>query len=78
MASDLSSFFGVMFLTGLGIVWLLSGFWVARDARSRGKPGWLVGLLALFVGWPISLLVWIALRPERPRPPFDLRRFRVQ
>jgi hypothetical protein len=63
------------------VLWFASGVWIARDADKRGKPGGLVALLALVLCWPISLLVWIALRPEeRPpaRPPFDLNRYRQQ
>ena len=68
----------LMILVGLA-AWLWSGVWAARDAARRGKPGWLVGLLVLLIAWPVSLLVWIALRPENVRrPPFDLNRFRVQ
>lgn len=67
----------VFLLVALG-VWLWSGVWIARDANARGKPGWLVAILALFIAWPISLLVWIALRPEHRPPPFDLQRYRVQ
>jgi hypothetical protein len=59
-------------------LWIWSGIWAARDAAQRGKPAWLVGLLVMAVGWPLSLLVWIVLRPENLRPPFDLNRFRVQ
>lgn len=59
-------------------LWLWSSGWAGRDASRRGKPGWLVGILVLLLCWPISLLVWIALRPNEPRPPFDLQRFRAQ
>jgi hypothetical protein len=59
-------------------VYLWSGAWVYKDARNRGKPPMLVALLVLFVAWPISLLVWIALRPENTRPPFNLDDYRVQ
>ena len=58
--------------------YIWSGAWVYNDARNRGKPPVLVVLLVLFVGWPISLLVWIALRPEGPRRRFDLDDYRVQ
>jgi sensor domain CHASE-containing protein len=59
-------------------VYLWSGAWAYNDAMRRGKPPMLVALLVLFVAWPISLLVWIALRPEDPRPPFNLDDYRVQ
>ena len=56
--------FGAIFL--LAFVWFYfwTGVWAYRDAKRRGKPPALVALLVLLVGWPISLLVWIALRPE--------------
>lgn len=38
----------------------------------------LVAALALLLVWPISLLVWIALRPDEKRPPFNLDDHRVQ
>ena len=68
------------FLIGLLLlgVWLWSGIWIARDAAVRGKPGMLVSVLALLIAWPVSLLVWIALRPENIRPPFDLDQHRIQ
>ena len=44
------------------LVWSL--VWVHGDAEKRGKPGWLVVLLVLFLDWPISLLVWVVFRPD--------------
>jgi len=44
---------------------IASSVWAMADANKRGKPGCLVGLLVLFLFWPFSLLVWIALRPEK-------------
>lgn len=44
------------------LIWSL--VWAYRDAESRGKPGWLVVLLVLFMNWPFSLLIWIVFRPE--------------
>ena len=67
-----------LFVLGALALWLWSGLWISRDATRRGKPGLLVALLALFIAWPVSLLVWIALRPENIRPPFDLDRYRVR
>ena len=59
-------------------VYLCSGAWAYNDAKSRGKPPMIVALLVLLVAWPISLFVWIALRPENTRPPFNLEDYRVQ
>ena len=50
--------FGFLYL----LVWSL--VWVYRDAEARGKPGWLVSLLVLFLKWPISLLLWVVFRPQ--------------
>lgn len=44
------------------LIWSL--VWAYRDAESRGKPGWLVVLLVLFMNWPFSLLIWIVFRPD--------------
>jgi len=45
------------------LVWSL--VWVYRDAEERGKPGWAVSLAVLVLKRPVSLLLWIAFRPER-------------
>lgn len=77
----LTQYYPAFLLISAVLIWLGSGLWIARDADKRGKPGGLVALLALLLCWPISLLVWIALRPEEKpaeRPPFDLNRYRQQ
>lgn len=52
-----------LIFTILGLlIWSL--VWVYGDAKRRGKPGWAVVLLVLFLEWPISLLVWLVFRPE--------------
>jgi hypothetical protein len=52
-----------LIFTILGLlIWSL--VWVYGDANRRGKPGWAVVLLVLFLDWPISLLVWLVFRPE--------------
>ena len=51
----------ILLILGL-LIWSL--IWVYGDAERRGKPGWLVVLLVLFLNWPISLLVWLVFRPE--------------
>ena len=57
----------VLFLVGLFVGFVFSLIWIYRDANRRGKPGFLVALLAALIAWPVSLLVWIALRPnDRP------------
>ena len=51
----------ILLILGL-LIWSL--VWVYGDADRRGKPGWLVVLLVLFLDWPFSLLVWLVFRPE--------------
>ena len=48
------------------MIWLIvkSLQWIYRDAEARGKNGSLVATLAFFISWPMSLLFWIAFRPE--------------
>ena len=55
-------------LAALGLlVWSL--VWAYNDAQKRGKPGWLVVLLVLFMNWPFSLLIWVLFRPDVQEPP---------
>ncbi|NEQ24619.1 MAG: hypothetical protein F6K28_37040 [Microcoleus sp. SIO2G3] len=56
-------------ITLLIVVLFLGSFWwsltwVYADAEERGKPGWLVVLIVLFFGWPLSLLLWLVFRPD--------------
>jgi len=51
----------ILVILGL-LIWSL--VWAWRDAEKRGKPGWLVALLVLFMNWPFSLLIWVVFRPE--------------
>jgi hypothetical protein len=43
------------------IPFLVGLFWIAPDARRRGKPGWLWALLTIPFGW-ITVLVYAVLR----------------
>jgi hypothetical protein len=65
-----SIFFILFFATSL-LLYFGSLVWIYRDAQLRGKPAFLVAFLAAVMAWPVSLLVWIALRP--PIPPWDGR-----
>ena len=68
----------VITLAAFGLC-LWSSAWAYQDARMRGKRPMLVALLVLFAGWPISLLLWIAFRPDGVgRSPFNLDDYRVQ
>jgi hypothetical protein len=72
-----------LFFLPLLVSFVGSLVWIYRDAELRGKSGGLVAFLAAVLGWPITLLVWIALRPppssaEGGRRPFNLQDFRQQ
>ena len=43
-------------------VWSI--IWVYEDAVARGKPGVLVAILVAFMVWPLSLALWLVIRPE--------------
>lgn len=60
------------------ILYIWSGVLAYQDGLRRGKSPWLIAFLVLFAGWPVTLLLWIAFRPDQTHPPFDLERFRVQ
>lgn len=62
----------VVLILTVVLLWLWSVIWAARDARRRGKSGFLVALLVIFLAWPLGLLVWLILRP-RLREPGDGR-----
>ena len=55
----------IVLLLGVALLaaWTGSVVWVWRDANRRGQPGFIVAVLAAFLVWPISLLVWAAARP---------------
>ena len=42
--------------------------WTAQDAKSRGLPGYLVGILVAFSG-PVGMILWLVIRPKRPVNP---------
>lgn len=63
------------FAYGLGLFSLLLGvvglvlyiwsiIWAYRDAESRGKSGILVALLVALLSWPLSLVLWLIVRPQ--------------
>ncbi|WP_299700645.1 hypothetical protein [uncultured Pontibacter sp.] len=64
------------FFTGLGLIGILIGMmllvfvvwsviWSYYDARRRGKSPWLVALMVLFMVWPVGLVLWLMLRPQK-------------
>jgi hypothetical protein len=56
-------FFGTIVLALM--IWSL--VWVYSDAEARGKSGFLVAFLVVLLNWPISLLLWLVVRPEPRR-----------
>jgi len=60
------------------LAWVYSGVWAYVDARNRGKPPLFVALLVMFVAWPLGIVIWIVLRPEKRPPSFNLDDYRVQ
>jgi hypothetical protein len=56
---------GALFSLIYAIVWIASIIWAYMDARNRDKSGCLVALLVIILPWPIGLIVWLLLRPER-------------
>ena len=54
----------------IALVYVLE--WVKRDAESRGKSGWIVVVLVLFLNLP-GLFAWLAFRPEKTIGHRDLR-----
>lgn len=64
------------FLAGLGLIGIIVGIvllvfifwsviWSYQDARRRGKSPWLVALMVLLMVWPVGLILWLLLRPQK-------------
>ena len=56
------------FILSLGIIGVLCVFiwslvWVYRDAKKRVKRASLVVLLVALMNWPVSILLWLVIRP---------------
>jgi len=56
-------------ILSLGIIGVLCIFiwslvWVYRDAKKRGQRASLVVLLVALMNWPVSILLWLVIRPE--------------
>lgn len=75
---SLTSFMPAVVALTFLVFWVWTGAWVYHDASRRGKAGSAVAVLVMFVAWPLGLAVWLALRPEERRPPFNLDDFRSQ
>lgn len=57
-------FYGTLALIVL-TAFLTSLLWVINDAQECGKSPLWVGLMVALFYWPASLLIWMALRPQR-------------
>jgi hypothetical protein len=47
------------------ILYIWSLVWAYRDAESRSSNGLLARLLVALAAWPLSIVVWILIRPKR-------------
>jgi uncharacterized membrane-anchored protein len=55
----------------LGIVYLISIVWSYNDAKKIGVNGLIVALLVAFVAWPLSLIGWFILRPDKNKQEYQ-------
>ncbi len=63
MAGEFGQIFSIVVLV-FAALWIWSIVWAYRDAERRGKSGVLVALVVALLSWPISLLLWLVIRPE--------------
>lgn len=47
------------------VLFLWSLYWTYKDAKSRGKEPLLVVALVALMNWPISLLLWLVIIPNK-------------
>ena len=57
-----AAFQAVVFVTAFA-AFLWSIVWILRDSEQRGKSGCLALIFLIAVGWPLSILWWLWLRP---------------
>lgn len=48
----------------VAVIFIASTVWVYKDAKKRGMNGTIVALLVALIGWPLSILVYLVLRPK--------------
>ena len=70
---NLSPYFEIILDGIILCAWIGSVIWVYLDAEIRGKDGWVVAFLVSLCVWPLSIVVWLAIRPPRKQPPESLR-----
>ena len=46
------------------VLYVMSIIWAYRDGERRGKNGLLVAILVAVAIWPLSILIWIFIRPS--------------
>ena len=63
MSSNLT-FFSIFMIIIIVSVFIWSLVWVYKDAEARGKKGILVVIVVACISWPVSLLLWMLIRPE--------------
>jgi hypothetical protein len=56
----------------VGFVYFFSAVAVFSDARERGANGWVWAMITLLVFWPLSLLLWLIMRPAKKESILDL------
>lgn len=54
-------------VTILGIAYFVSIFWVFTDAQKRGINALLASGLVALLGWPLSLIGWLFVRPQKKK-----------
>lgn len=60
--------FGLIISLVVFVIYVWSIVWSYKDAKRRGKPGWLVAIIVALLAWPLGLLVWLLVRPNGRAP----------
>lgn len=55
----------LILVVGGTALYIWSLVWAYKDAERRGSNGVLVCLLVALVAWPLGVVVWLLVRPER-------------
>ena len=53
-----------LLILGVPVLYVTSIVWAFRDAESRGTNGMLAAILVAVAIWPLSIVVWILIRPN--------------
>jgi hypothetical protein len=58
----------ILGVAAITIVWILPiAFWMAADAKSRGRPGLIIPI-AVALTPPVGLIAWLLMRPPKLPP----------